>query len=205
MINYDRFKKLSNILESIDSKLDTYLQDENINYILLKNDETMGAAQTLMEITDLILSDITGADDAIISNADIDIIEEYKSYSIELFSELDALGYEDIENVSQDIIDIKMTSLLDKYDIMDNYKIFRKDNLDEQPIDITMDSEYLSESEQNDTKGGIILIATHKSTKKEIELDRFDDIEEYEDFKNLYDGLYGQAYDLSIKNEIHTQ
>lgn len=167
-------KKYDKFLESYSEDIEEVMNDNDNEYVLIKNGEVDSAFETV-ETAFEYLADILSNQ----KQLDIDQKEEFLEIVKEELSKLDS------EIILQEEIDFVLNFILDRFNIVEPFEIKARIEIEDTPIDDVIDTEL--EELLGESKEYLIFSSDGK------ELDSFDSKEEADDFKEEYDKVYNSC------------
>ena len=198
--------------ESYSDDLSEVLENENNQYVAMKGDDILIGYDTLSNCL-IYISELLEMDGAISEEQKF----EFDDYVMD--SDIDKL-------VNQIYIDDFVSDILDRFEVVEPYRVYRRDELEETPIDISTDittDEYGNElgddieidiniNDYNRMLGESLDNESHciigKINGKEEIIDRFKSEEEANEFLPDYELVYNEFTDLRVElrelNECNT-
>jgi hypothetical protein len=191
-----KVKSYKMFLETYSEDLQEVLSNEENKYIIMKGEEIIAGFEYLEDafthLSELIEGEGT-------------IGEEQKYEFDDYLSEI--INVEDDDNVPQDEIDQLLKDVLDKFDIIEPYKIMNRLELEETPVDDSIESDdfdisdELEEDEELETFLGestdpFLIVGDLGGEIKEI--DSFSSHEEADSYIDEYRKVYSEYNDVKI-------
>ena len=197
-----KVKSFELFIEGYKEELDEVLSNEENNYVVMKGDQILAGFEYLNDAFDHV-SELLNGDGSI---NDEQVYEFNDLVTETVFSDLD-------EIVPQEEIDELLNTILDNFGIIEPYKIMNRMELDETPVDVSIEDEgdideepmedemteeeeyeeFLGESVSNDP---YCIVGNYNGRTEEI--DSFSSEEEANSYITDYQKIYNEFEDMKI-------